>query len=228
MFDGQDANAPAALATADLAYSPAALSAKDRPARSAGADQTPSGRRLFFANWLRHPLRTAAQAPSGKALAREMARAAMAGRRPGPVVEFGVGTGSITDSLLAYGVDQRDLVLVEQNPEFCAFLSRRYPQATLIEGDAFDAIRRLRGVAAQAVLSGLPLVQFPRASRLRFIHDCLDGVLASGGRVAQFTYGCRSPAPLTGGPRLRAHCSRRIWLNLWPACVWTYQRASEA
>ena len=55
----------------------------------------------------------------------------------GPVIELGPGTGAITNALIEHGVEQKRLVLVEYNPGFCALLRDRYPQAKVVQGDAY-------------------------------------------------------------------------------------------
>ena len=60
----------------------------------------------------------------------------------GPVVEFGPGTGPVTEALVEAGVAPSRLVLVEFNPTFCRMLRARYPEATLVQGDAYS-MRRL-------------------------------------------------------------------------------------
>ena len=66
-------------------------------------------------------------------------------RVPGPVIELGPGTGPVTDALIRRGIAQDRLVLVEFNPEFCKLLTRRFPKATIIQGDAYDIRETLDG-----------------------------------------------------------------------------------
>ena len=61
---------------------------------------------------------------------------------PGPVIELGPGTGPVTEALVARGVHPSRLVLVEFNPTFCRLLRSRYPEATVVQGDAY-ALKRL-------------------------------------------------------------------------------------
>ena len=74
--------------------------------------------------------------PSGRLLARTMAQYVDIDSDD-PVIELGPGTGAITSALLHRGVDQKRLVLVEYNPGFCALLRDRYPQAKVVQGDAY-------------------------------------------------------------------------------------------
>ena len=85
----------------------------------------------------------------GKMLARTMA-SYVDPRIPGPVIELGPGTGPVTEALIRRGVAQDRLVLVEFNPEFCQLLKRRFPKATIIQGDAYDLRETLSGSSGAA------------------------------------------------------------------------------
>lgn len=177
----------------------------------------------FLAAWFRAPLRAGAVAPSSAALARAMALAAAV--RPGArVVELGPGTGVVTRALMAVGVHERDLVLIEADPDFADLLRRRHPAATVLNDDAFAVLARLAedGTRVSAVVSSLPLLVFPRARRSRLAADALR-LVGPHGRLVQFTYGPVSPIPHS--PSFIAEPSRRIWGNLPPAVAWTYQLA---
>src|SRR3979409_1572786 len=127
----------------------------------------------FLRSWIEKPLHVGAVMPSGKLLARTMAHYVDA-QSSGPVVELGPGTGAITNALIEHGVDQKRLVLVEYNPSFCALLRDRYPQATVVQGDAYalrDSLFDVLEAPASAVVSGLPLVTKPMLIRLKLIRD---------------------------------------------------------
>src|ERR1700693_342882 len=97
----------------------------------------------FIRSWIERPLSIGAVTPSGKILARVMA-GYVDPNSSGPVVELGPGTGPVTEALVQAGVDPARLVLVESNPAFCRILRARYPEATLVQGDAYS-LRRLLG-----------------------------------------------------------------------------------
>ena len=59
----------------------------------------------FIRSWLEKPLATGAVTPSGRVLARAMARY-VDPDIPGPVIELGPGTGPVTEALLDQGVAQ--------------------------------------------------------------------------------------------------------------------------
>jgi phosphatidylethanolamine/phosphatidyl-N-methylethanolamine N-methyltransferase len=179
----------------------------------------------FIRSWLEKPLETGAVAPSGKILARTMARY-VDPNVTGPVIELGPGTGPVTEALVAQGVDPARLVLVEYNPMFCRLLRTRYPAATVVQGDAYGLKRALGKVISQrtaaAVVSGLPIVTKSVRTRMRLINEAL-GFLSPGAPFIQFTYAVVPPLPraIAG---VRAEASERIWLNLPPARVWIYRR----
>ena len=182
----------------------------------------------FIRTWLENPVGTGAVSPSGRFLARAMARA-VDPERPGPIVELGPGTGPVTDALIARGIAPERLVLVEFDPQFCKLLQRRYPRATVIQGDAYDLAATLRGVLdepAATVVSSLPLRNQPERQRLSLL-DQAFAVLQPGGGFVQFTYGIASPMPLRVGhsPCFEAEVSPPVWLNLPPARVWIYRAA---
>jgi phosphatidylethanolamine/phosphatidyl-N-methylethanolamine N-methyltransferase len=178
----------------------------------------------FIRSWIERPLTIGAVTPSGKILARAMARY-VDPNSTGPVVELGPGTGPVTEALVKAGVDPARLVLVEFNPTFCRILRARYPEATLVQGDAYSLRRLLETLLLQpaaAVVSGLPLVTKPIKMRLRLIRDAFD-LMVPGAPFVQFTYSVAAPLPRRlGGFSVEA--SERIWLNLPPARVWVYRR----
>jgi len=142
-----------------------------------------------------------------------------------PVIELGPGTGAITSALLHRGVDQKRLVLVEYNPGFCALLRDRYPQAKIVQGDAYtlrDTLWNVLAKPASAVVSGLPLVTKPMSTRLKLIRDAF-AALAPGAPFVQFTYSVAPPIPKSL-PGVSTEASERIWMNLPPARVWVYRK----
>lgn len=178
----------------------------------------------FIRSWLERPLSTGAVTPSGKVLARAMA-AYVDPAGHGPVIELGPGTGPVTEALVEAGVAPSRLVLVEFNPAFCRILRARYPDATLVQGDAYSLRRLLETLLLQpaaAVVSGLPLVTKPIRQRLRLIRDALD-LMVPGAPFVQFTYSVAAPLPKRlGGFSVEA--SERIWMNIPPARVWVYRK----
>jgi phosphatidylethanolamine/phosphatidyl-N-methylethanolamine N-methyltransferase len=178
----------------------------------------------FLRSWIEKPLHMGAVMPSGRVLARTMAQYVDA-QATGPVVELGPGTGAITSALIEHGIDQQRLVLVEYNPSFCALLRDRYPQAKVVQGDAYtlrDSLLDALSAPASAVVSGLPLVTKPMLTRLKLIRDAFLA-LAPGAPFVQFTYSVAPPIPKSL-PGVSTEASERIWMNLPPARVWVYRK----
>ncbi|KRP86736.1 methyltransferase [Bradyrhizobium pachyrhizi] len=178
----------------------------------------------FLRSWMEKPLHMGAVMPSGRLLARTMAQYVDRDAE-GPVVELGPGTGAITNALIEHGVDQKRLVLVEYNPGFCALLRERYPQAKVVQGDAYrlrDTLWDVMKSPASAVVSGLPLVTKPMLTRLRLVRDAFLA-LAPGAPFIQFTYSVVPPIPKSL-PGVSTEASERIWMNLPPARVWVYRK----
>jgi phosphatidylethanolamine/phosphatidyl-N-methylethanolamine N-methyltransferase len=178
----------------------------------------------FIRSWLEKPLSTGAVMPSGRFLARAMARLVDT-EVPGPVIELGAGTGPVTEALVEQGVDPARLVLVEFNPVFCRMLRSRYPEATVVQGDAYRLKHLLGSLLrepAAAIVSGLPLFNKPMRTRLRLIADAF-GLLLPQAPFIQFTYAVVSPIPRKL-PGVHARSTERIWRNLPPAQVWVYRK----
>jgi phosphatidylethanolamine/phosphatidyl-N-methylethanolamine N-methyltransferase len=151
----------------------------------------PQGLGHFVRSWIDDPLAVGAVAPSGKALSRLMTRALYPGAR---VAELGPGTGTFTRAMLDRGVDESNLVLLERCPRFVALLRSRYPRANVVETDATQVDARLSSLAGSIdfVVSGLPLVLFSNAQKLRLLAQSFD-LLTEQGSFFQFTYGGRCP-----------------------------------
>lgn len=175
--------------------------------------------------WLREPAATAAIGPSGRRLAALMT----AGLRAdgGPVLELGPGTGAFTRAVLARGLSESQLCLVEREPAFAERLRRQHPQALLLQMDA-RGLRHLPGwgdLQAQAVLSGLPLLTMGLRAQLAIVGAALRA-LQPGGALLQFTYQLHCPVAPAVLQRLGLRAERLggTWLNLPPASVYAIHR----
>ncbi len=177
----------------------------------------------FISSLLKNPKNVGAVAPSGPRLSRAMA----AGVDPaieGPIVELGPGTGPVTAALLQRGIDPARLVLVEYDKDFCLALREKYPAVKVLQGDAFALEETLKGHAnfpLAAIVSSLPLLNFEQAQRTKLIEAAMR-LLGPHSPFIQFTYGANSPLP-EQSPLYETSASKRIWLNLPPARVWTYR-----
>ncbi len=164
------------------------------------------------------PRNVGAVAPSGPQLARAMAAQI---RLDGPVLELGPGTGAITQAIIKQ-VGEKRLTAIEYDPDFATGLKARFPAMRVIQGDAFDLDRTLgHGEAYAAIISGLPLLNFPMPMR----HRLLDGAAARlkpGAPFVQFSYGLHAPVTPPDGHIVAQ--AAFAWANMPPARVWVYRK----
>ncbi len=183
---------------------------------------------LFFRQWVRHPLRTAAIAPSSRCLA-ELITSEIS-PETAPVIELGPGTGAFTEALLRRGVPESRLALIEFGEDFAGLLRRRFPRATVLQGDAAElaSFGPLFGADRPgAVVSGIPLVQLP-ADRQRKLLAAAFGMLREGGAFYQFTYGPVAPARREVLAEFGLQATRLGFVarNLPPASVYRFSRSA--
>lgn len=184
---------------------------------------------IFLRQWLRSPKSIAAIAPSGRELARRMAAAVGTDARR--VIEIGAGTGVVTQALLAAGVPERGLLVVEQNPELHAMLASRFPGVEIHQGDAFELEQvasksgRFPPGTIDAVVSGLGLVGLERG-RQRTLLRQVFALLRAEGRFVQFTYSPILPVSreVMGELDLVARRTAFSLRNLPPASVYVLSR----
>src|SRR3954467_1365757 len=93
--------------------------------------------------FLRHPTRTGAVAPSSRRLAAAMV-AGIGVERADHVVELGPGTGVFTEALLARLKPGARLTAIELNPRLADDLARRFTGVEVVIGSAEDLTRHVR------------------------------------------------------------------------------------
>jgi phosphatidylethanolamine/phosphatidyl-N-methylethanolamine N-methyltransferase len=179
----------------------------------------------FFLSWLANPVRTGALAPSGRSLADAIT--AEISPATGPVIELGPGTGVFTRALLARGVPERQLALIEYSSDFARVLQFRFPQATVLWMDAsrLDSITLFGGEPAGAVVSGLPLLSMSARKAMAVLSGAFNQ-LRAGGAFYQFTYGplCPVPRPILDRLGLKAKRIGGTFANMPPAAVYKLTR----
>ena len=182
---------------------------------------------VFFALWLQKPLRIAAVKPSGARLADVVARCIDL-TRPGPVLELGAGTGSLTRGLVRAGCPPQRIIALESEPALVAVLRRAFPLMTVIEGDATRVGDYFAGYVERfaVVVSSLPIKWFSAEAQYAVVRPCLD-LLGPGGRFFQVTNAFVSPLAID---RLGIDGREvaRVWFNLLPTQIWAYSARSES
>jgi phosphatidylethanolamine/phosphatidyl-N-methylethanolamine N-methyltransferase len=182
---------------------------------------------VFFALWLQKPLRIAAANPSGGRVADAIA-AQVDLARPGPVLELGAGTGSLTRGLIRAGCPPERIIALEREPDLAKILRRKLPGVTVIEGDAMRIGQHpaLRAERLSTVVSSLPIKWFSPAEQELVVRPCLDR-LGTGGRFVQLTNAFRSPLAMEQLGIVGCEVAR-VWFNLLPAQIWCYWDARRS
>ena len=179
----------------------------------------------FFHAWVSNPAGVGAVAPSGSALADAITAEITAASAP--VIELGSGTGVFASSLIARGVPEEKLVLVEYGSDFVRLLQYRFPAARILWMDAerLGKIDLFDGEGAGAVVSGLPLLSMPAKKVISVLEGALRH-MRSDGALYQFTYGPRCPvSPLIlDRLNLEAEHIGRALANLPPAGIYRLRR----
>jgi phosphatidylethanolamine/phosphatidyl-N-methylethanolamine N-methyltransferase len=173
---------------------------------------------LFTKALWTNPRSIGAFLPSSTYLAKEMARHIQL--KPGDVVvELGPGTGVVTAALLQKLSNPGQLVAVEYSSHFAHNLRKRFPEITLIEGNAIDLevlLSAYKGRVAY-IVSSLPLRTLPLSTSLKILEQ-IEKVLSPGGSYIQFTYGY--DYEIFGKLSELNHIyTKRVWLNIPPARV---------
>ena len=180
--------------------------------------------RRFLRSLVKEPFSVGAVAPSSRRLADLMVADVGPGSR---VIELGAGTGVVTQAILDAGVSPEDLIVIEQNEEFAELLKERFPEVTVVQANAVSLRRHIAGLGGPAdfVVSGLPLLLFPRRRKARLLSQVFSS-LRPGGYFHQFTYAGRCPVgrSLLRSLGLEASFLRFTPFNLPPAFVYRVQR----
>lgn len=182
----------------------------------------------FFRGWIDKPRAVGSIVPTSAITARRMASVVRENTTL-PVLELGPGTGVITKAILERGIRPEQLYTIEYSEDFVEHLRNAYPGVNVIQGDAFDldgSLGENRGLVFDAVISGVPLLNFPVAQRVRYVEDLLDR-LPPGRPIVQITYGPRSPVPPGRGDYRVEHLDFVI-RNIPPTQLWIYRRGAAA
>ncbi len=182
----------------------------------------------FFKEFLAAPVHVGAVAASSVRLAEKTVEAAQL-QDSRVVVEYGPGTGVITQSILNHLPAEAKFLTIEIQEDFAKTMKERFPSVNVIHGSAEDTRKYLREIGEEQcdrIVSGLPWAGFSEELQDRLLDAVLDS-LRPGGRFCTYTY-LLSPY-LRGGKSFRKKLSERftntgetsmVWLNLPPAFVY--------
>jgi phospholipid N-methyltransferase len=136
----------------------------------------------FLRRAMREPAMIGAPAPTGAALAAEIA-AVVPSSPAVTVVELGPGTGPICPAVRARLAPGSRYVAVELDAELVTHLRRTLPWLEVLHGDAADLPALLAGAGVgpvHAVVSSLPWTLFPAGKQRRMLAG-IAATLAPGG-----------------------------------------------
>ena len=148
------------------------------------------------------------------------------------VVEYGPGTGPVTEILAGRRAEGFEYLGIERDPGFCAGLRQRFPALRFVQGTVEDVERHLaeHGLGkAKAVISGLPFASLPADVAGRVI-EATHAVLRPDGefRTFQYVHAYCLPAAVAFRRSMRERFSsfersRPVLLNVPPAYVLRYK-----
>lgn len=143
---------------------------------------------LFFQKFLSKGLTISSAVPSSPAMVARILKH-IDFDRPGTIVELGAGTGPITVEILERLRPHHRFAMVENDPDFCEILRRRFPSTPLIQADASkltEPLARMGIKKVDYVISGLPTPNMPIRSAVR-LWQWLQEALAPSGLFIQIT-----------------------------------------
>ncbi|MBS0358811.1 MAG: methyltransferase domain-containing protein [Proteobacteria bacterium] len=172
----------------------------------------------FFREVFSNPATVGAAWPSSKRLAEALARQVPLDPK-GVVVELGPGTGMITEALLERGIPAEKIIAIERSEALVKHLRKKFPQVTIIHGDAMHLADLLGQDASTlaAIVSSLPLRSLPRTI-VEGLSKELEKVMKKESVFIQFTYHWKKEYPgLT--LKLVRNLGKIVWWNFPPARV---------
>ncbi|HYD32327.1 MAG TPA: phospholipid methyltransferase [Azospirillaceae bacterium] len=186
--------------------------------------KSPSAPWLFFLRWLANPLTMGSVTPSSNAL-KKLIQQHLVCDEDEVVVEFGGGTGPITQAILDAGVPGNKLYVFEIDPELADYLREHFPGVNLVHGDCRHVGKLIDAThvgKVGTVVVGIPMVTLPVALQ-RDIVEALFSVMPKGRRFLLYTYCTTSPLNMKA---LGLKGKRLGWTpkNFPPASVWAYQK----
>lgn len=177
---------------------------------------------VFLRQMAMQPREIGSVIPSSKALG----RAIVSGIDPsaGNVIEFGGGTGRLTEAILASGVAPENLVVFEINETFYKLLKERFPEVKIMPLAA-QRISEAPIENVTSIISGLPLLSFPSDVTREILTNAFEK-LEPNGEYVQFTYGTKPPVPpeICEDLGLTAEKRSRVFWNLPPASVYVFRK----
>lgn len=178
--------------------------------------------------FLRAPKQTGILIPSSKSLARLIVASATL-EHADTIVEFGPGSGTVTEQILRLKRPEATFISIEINKKLAETLKRRFPGAVIYHGSVAYVrtfLARNGKETCDRIISGLPWTMFDEALQETLLAQA-HSVLSVGGIFVTYAYFplCYLPT----GKRFRRKLlekfstvttTRIVWENLPPAFVY--------
>ncbi len=186
----------------------------------------------FISEFVCHPKAVGALSPSSSHLAKHLV-GSVDWERTATVIEYGPGTGAITEEILERMPPQTTFLAIEINSHFAQLLRTRFPGVRICEGSVRMAksLCAAHGVSqVDAIVSGLPWAAFSDEDQTAYL-DATMQVLRPEGQF--ITFGYLQGLLLPAGRRFRGklnryfgevRVSKPVWANLPPAFFYTCRR----
>ena len=147
---------------------------------------------MFLLEYIKNPRKVGAVAPSSKYLAYEMINT-IDFENVNCIVEYGPGTGSFTEKILARAKEDTTIILIEVNKEFYSKLIKLYgyKKNVIILNDSAENIKEILKKNSikkvDYIVSGLPFTSLPK----KVSNDILkrsSEVIGKDGKFITFQY----------------------------------------
>ncbi len=186
----------------------------------------------FLREFLTQPTVIGAIAPSSEELAKTMLEG-LDLQNARAVLEYGPGTGTITDHIRKQIAPHTKLAAIEVNSRMAALFKQRHPDVMLFE----DSVANARMICDYAgldlvdcIVSGLPWSAFSELMQVKFLVEMMR-VLKPGGDFVTFAYvhGLALPTAKRFATLLQRYFetvskSPVVWRNVPPALVYRCRR----
>ena len=146
----------------------------------------------FIIEYIKHPRKIGAVAPSGKSLSLKMMQP-IDFSVARVIVEYGPGTGSFTRELIARMKPETELIMIEQNAHFFEQLKNEFgdiKNVHIVHGSAENVCTYLKQYGytkADYVVSGLPFTSLPKVESDRIL-TATKSAIGNAGVFITFQY----------------------------------------
>lgn len=181
--------------------------------------------RLYLSRWLAHPTRVVSPHPSSARLSALVAAKAIRSEEE-TVLEVGAGTGAVSRAMVAAGLQQKRLAMIELDAAMCEHLRSEFPEATVLQGDARRPAALVPPVwegRITSCVSGIPLLHWDLRQQRSFLEQIFS-LMPGEPRLVQYSNSPRPPLP-TRELGLQAQRLGFAWSGVFPHYVWEFRPA---